>query len=83
LKRVAQVNTNSSGAYDFGAVNEGHYSLGVSVNGSDSLGGWFPVVVTNKVGNTEAILLDVSPMHPDCSGGQEFIERKVKNATSN
>jgi hypothetical protein len=83
LKRIAQVKTNSNGAFDFGALREGHYSLGVSVEGSESLGGWFPVEVTNKVGSTEAILLDVSPMHPDCSGGQEFIERKGKNATSN
>jgi hypothetical protein len=82
LKRIAEVKTNSKGAFDFGAVLDGHYSLGVSVQGSDSLGGWFPVEVTNKVGRTEEILLDISPIHPDCKGGQEFIERKAKDAAS-
>jgi len=82
LKRIAEVKTNSKGTFDFGAVPDGHYSLGVSVQGSDSLGGWFPVEVTNKVGRTEEILLDVSPIHPDCTGGQEFNERKAKDAAS-
>ena len=75
-KLIAEVKTNTSGAFDFGAVDEGHYSLEVSVKDSESLGGWFPVEVTNKVGRTQEIVLDVSPIHPDCSGGQEFIERK-------
>jgi hypothetical protein len=82
LKRITQVKTSSRGAFDFGFVPEGHYSLGVSVSGSDSLGGWFPVEITNKVGRTEEILLDVSPIHPDCTGGHEFVEKKIKNAAS-
>ena len=80
LKPITNVKTNSKGAFDFGAVPEGHYQLGVSVEGSDSLGGWFPVEVTNKVGRTKEIILDVSPIHPDCKGGEEFIEIKAKDA---
>jgi hypothetical protein len=64
-------------------VPDGHYQLGVRVEGSDSLGGWFPVEVTNKVGRTREIILDVSPIHPDCKGGQEFIEIKTKDAQTN
>jgi hypothetical protein len=83
LKQIAVVKTNSNGKFDFGAVPLGHYSLRVGVDGSDVMGGWFDVEITDKVKPTENILLDVSPIHPDCTGGPEFIERKGNNATSN
>ncbi len=83
LKQVATVKTNSSGDFDFGKLPHGHYSLTISVPNSDMLGGWFDVEVTDKLTATDSVVLDVSPIHPDCTGGNEFIEKTIKHATSN
>ena len=79
-KRIATATTNSQGDFDFGPIPKGHYSLDVAVPGSDVMGGWFDVEVTDVVKPTAAITLDVSPISPDCTGGHEFIERKAVNA---
>jgi hypothetical protein len=75
-KKVAMINTDSHGNFDFGAIPSGHYSLAIDVKDSDRMGGWFDVEVTDKVKPTKEILVDVSPIHPDCTGGHEFIENK-------
>ena len=80
LKRVATIAANSKGEFDFGAVPKGHYSLDINVNGTDSMGGWFDVEVTDAVAPTQSILLDVTGLSPDCTGGHEFMERKAVNA---
>jgi len=82
-KRIAVRKSDSHGNFDFGKVALGHYSLVVAVPNSDMLGGWFDVEITDKVNPTESVLLDVSPIHPDCTGGNEFIETKTKHAASN
>ena len=76
LKKVAEVRTNDRGDFDFGSVPSGHYYLNIVVKGSDSLGGLFDVEVTDVVRATKSITIDVSPIHPDCTGGHEFIETK-------
>jgi len=82
LKRVAVTKSDSKGNFDFGPVARGHYHLLIEIAGSDTVGGSFDVEITDQVSPTENVLLDVSPIHPDCTGGHEFIETKTKNAAS-
>jgi hypothetical protein len=76
LKRIVVVKTDAGGDFDFGKVEIGHYYLHVGAKDSGSMEDWFEVEVTDKVRPTEAILIDISPIHPDCTGGHEFIEKK-------
>ena len=75
-KAVAVVKTDAHGNFDFGSIPKGHYSLVVEVKDSDRMGGFFDVEVTDAVRSTKSIIVDVSPIHPDCTGGNEFIETK-------
>jgi len=77
LKKVASVTTDSHGDFDFGSIPKGHYFLNVIVKDSDRLGGLFEVEVTEAVKATKSLTIDVSPIHPDCKGGHEFIETKA------
>jgi len=77
LKKVAEIKTDSHGSFDFGSVPKGHYSLFIEVKGSDRMGGYFDVEVTDSVRATRSITIDVSPIHPDCTGGNEFVETKT------
>ena len=73
LRTVASVKTDSHGNFDFGLIPKGHYLLNVIVKDSDRLGGLFEVEVTDAVKATKRITIDVSPIHPDCTGGHESI----------
>jgi hypothetical protein len=75
-KKIAVVESDEHGNFDFGSIPEGHYSLDVEVKGSDRMGGWFDVEVIDTVKATKNITIDISPVSPDCSGGHEFIEAK-------
>jgi hypothetical protein len=75
-KRVAVIKADSHGNFDFGVLPAGHYSLAIDVKDSDRMGGWFDVEVTDTVKPTKAVVVDVSPIAPDCAGGHEFIENK-------
>ena len=77
LKKVVSVTTDRHGDFDFGPIPKGHYSLKIIVKDSDRLGGLFEVEVTDAAQTTKNITIDVSPIHPDCKGGHEFIETKV------
>jgi hypothetical protein len=77
LKKIAAVQTNSDGAFDFGKLPEGHYYLKIDSNGSSVLQDWFEVEINENVKTTSSILIDISPIRPDCSGGHEFIEKKT------
>ena len=76
LKKVAEVKTDDHGDFDFGPIPKGHYFLNVVVKDSDSLGGLFDVEITDSVRTTKSVMIDVSPIHPDCTGGHEFVETK-------
>jgi len=76
LKQLAVVKAGSHGDFDFGAIPNGHYSLAINVKDSDRMGGWFDVEVSDTVKPTKEIMVYVSPIHPDCTGGHEFIENK-------
>jgi hypothetical protein len=77
LKKIASVRTDGGGDFDFGSIPKGHYFLKIVVDNSDRLGALFDVEITDAVKATKSITVDVSPIHPDCTGGHEFIERKV------
>jgi hypothetical protein len=76
LKVVAVVKTDSRGNFDFGSIPKGHYTLDIDTNTSDRMGGLFDVELTDAVRTTKNIMIDVSPINPDCKGGHEFIETK-------
>jgi len=76
LKKIASVATDKHGYFDFGLIPKGHYFLHIIVKDSDRLGGLFDVEITDAVKPTKNVEIDVSPIHPDCSGGHEFIETK-------
>ncbi len=76
LKKVAVIKTDSRGDFDFGETPKGHYYLEIKVRGSDRMGGWFDVEITDSVRTTKNVMIDVSPIAPDCTGGHEFIETK-------
>ncbi len=76
LKVIAVIKADSRGTFDFGSIPKGHYVLDIDTNTSDRMGGSFDVEVTDAVRSTKDITIDVSPIHPDCTGGHEFIETK-------
>ena len=76
LKKIAVIKTDSRGNFDFGSTPNGHYSLEINVKNFDRMGGWFDVEVIQAVKATRAIIIDASPIEPDCTGGHEFIEEK-------
>ena len=76
LKRITAITADSRGKFDFGAIPKGHYFLAVFVNSTDTMGGSFDVEITDAVAPAQSIVLDVSGISPDCTGGNEFIERK-------
>jgi hypothetical protein len=75
LRKVAAIKTDGHGSFDFGAIPKGHYSLAIDVK-DHRMGGWFDVEVTDIVKPTKDIVVDVSPIAPNCAGGLEFIENK-------
>jgi len=75
-KKVAVVKTDGHGNFDFGAIPKGHYSLSIDLKEPSRMGDWFDVEVTDAVKATKDIVIDVSPISPDCTGGHEFIESK-------
>lgn len=68
-KPLARVVTNRKGEFEFASLKEGHYTLHIKGN---NLEDWFDVEITNKVPVTRQIIIDVSPILPDCTGGHEM-----------
>ena len=81
LKKVAVVRSDSHGNFDFGKLPIGHYYLNIESRRSDALNDWFEVEVNETVKPTDNVLIDISPIRPDCSGGHEFIENKLNAAS--
>jgi len=64
---VKTVETDKNGVFDFGPLKIGYYTL--TIDDQDA----FDVEVKNLPQVTESVLIDASPVYPDCSGGHEFI----------
>lgn len=67
---IKTVETDDRGSFDFGPLSIGHYTL--RIDGNDS----FDVEVKGLPRVTDSVTIDVSPVHPDCTGGHEFIVRE-------
>ena len=76
MKLITAIRADAHGNFDFGSIPKGHYVLNIAVENPDLLGGSFEVEVTDAVRATKNITIDVSPIHPDCKGGHEFVETK-------
>ncbi|HEV2174042.1 MAG TPA: hypothetical protein VGR71_10760, partial [Nitrospira sp.] len=77
LKLIGATTADGHGYFDFGPIPQGHYVLKITVDNPDLFGGLFEVEVTNAVRATKSLTIDISPIHPDCKGGHEFIETKA------
>jgi len=66
---VKTVVSDNNGNFDFGPLKIGHYTLRIDDNDL------FAVEVKDLPRVTESVTIDVSPIHPDCRGGHEFIVR--------
>ena len=74
MNKVATVRSDSNGNFEFKDVPEGHYTLVIDV--TDKPDDWvdaYDVEITRTAPKTKNVLIDVSPFHPDCKGGHEFI----------
>ena len=71
LRAVKTIRSNEHGFFDFGALQEGHYTLAVETPWG--YGDWYDVQVTKAAKRTAAVMIDVSPVYPDCSGGHQFL----------
>ena len=63
---VRTLEADGKGAFDFGPLRTGHYTL--AIDGEDS----FDVEIKELPQVTESVTIDVSPVYPDCTGGHEF-----------
>lgn len=69
---VKTVVTDSGGKFDFGLLKPGHYFLKID-DETGPLSGLFQIEVKHVGNQKEFEIVDISPVHPDCSGGHEFI----------
>lgn len=68
---VETVKTDGSGRFDFGELQEGHYTL--VIDWPSEYAEWFDVEIKKLPKPTSSVKIDVSPVYPDCTGGHEFI----------
>lgn len=65
------VETDDNGKFDFGALAIGHYSLSIEGQG---FGDGYDVEIKQGLPRvTDSLIIDASPVYPDCTGGHEFI----------
>ena len=72
MSLVKKSTADDDGNFDFGTLNQGHYTLIVDDVGWGS-STWFDVEIKNLPRQTESVIVDISPNFPDCKGGHEFI----------
>ena len=71
---VKTVFTGTDGKFDFGILKPSHYYLRID-DEKDSLSDGFEVEVKGSPNPKESETIDISPVHPDCTGGHEFTVR--------
>jgi hypothetical protein len=68
LPFVKAATTDVHGEFDFGALRRGHFTLQIEGPwGGDS----FDIEITPAV-KVDRVVVDISPVHPGCTGGHEF-----------
>jgi hypothetical protein len=66
--------TDSHGDFDFGPPKTGHYMLRID---DENL---FDVEVKEDLPRvTDSVIVDVSPVFPDCTGGHEFVVKEKRD----
>ncbi len=68
---VKTVKTDGNGRFDFGVLQEGHYTL--VIDWPSEYANSFDVEIKKLPRPTSFVKIDVSPVYPDCTGGHEFI----------
>jgi hypothetical protein len=71
---VRTVLTGADGQFDFGVLKPSHYYLRI-VDEKGSLEDGFEIEVKEPGNSKESETIDISPVHPDCTGGHEFMVR--------
>jgi len=66
---VKTLETDNDGTFDFGFLEKSHYTLRIE---SGDLSDEFDVEVTDLSRSTDSVVIDISPVLPDCTGGHEF-----------
>lgn len=66
---VKTLETDENGGFDFGFLEKNHYTLRID---SGDLSDQFDVEVTDLPRNTDSVVIDISPVLPDCTGGHQF-----------
>jgi hypothetical protein len=67
---VKSVKTDGSGRFDFGDLQEGHYTL--VIDWPSEFGERFDVQIKKQPRPTTSVKIDISPAYVDCTGGHEF-----------
>lgn len=66
------VESNPSGNFDFGPLHTGHYELLIDTGWEDWGTDRYDVEVVSGPKPNKSVLIDVSPINPDCTGGHQF-----------
>ena len=71
LPVVKVVKADRSGGFDFGTLPRGHYTVDIN----DPWGGVssFDIEIVSQLKPVNFEIIDISPIYPDCKGGQEFV----------
>ncbi len=69
---VKKTEADDAGNFDFGSLNDGHYTLVVD-DPKWASSSWFDVEIKKLPRQTDFVIVDVSPNFPDCKGGHELI----------
>jgi hypothetical protein len=69
LPVVKAATTDAHGDFDFGTVGRGHYTLKIDGPGVEDS---FDVEITPGAMKADRVLIDISPVYPDCTCGHEF-----------
>lgn len=67
---VKSTKADKNGAFDFGALPDGHYTLVIDAPWGRDL---YDAQMVKSAPQTASIMIDVSPVYPDCTGGHEFL----------
>ena len=67
---IKSTESDQDGKFDIGLLPDGHYSLIIDAPWGSQR---FDVQIAPQKKATESVLIDVSPIYPDCKGGHEFL----------
>lgn len=71
MKVVKTIESDDKGRFDFGTLQQGHYTL--VIDWPEAYSNWFDVEITDRVRPTASVKIDLTRTYPDCRGGHEFI----------